>query len=231
MRRRADHGGSHPHLVHEFLSSIIEQRPSAINAETAASWTAPGVCAHLSALTTVNTSQYRHSAPPHKRCPDRIRSTAFTQRDAPWLASVPCMPGGRRTAARPFLVADAQLGAASAPADDEMPKPTSPTVEPRDHAADIPLAISSRQTRGTCRSLPIMKKVVRHGPLQRRQGHRIGERPEGVRRWGPTLEFAVPRREGTEPDPRPAPSPQRFVGPAAQVAPGRLRRAGRVGVA
>jgi len=44
------HGGSHPHLVHEFIRSIVEQRPPAINAVTAADWTAPGICAHESAL-------------------------------------------------------------------------------------------------------------------------------------------------------------------------------------
>ncbi|HEY3280683.1 MAG TPA: Gfo/Idh/MocA family oxidoreductase [Armatimonadota bacterium] len=44
------HHGSHPHLVHEFISSILEGRPSAIDAVAAANWTAPGICAHQSAL-------------------------------------------------------------------------------------------------------------------------------------------------------------------------------------
>jgi hypothetical protein len=44
------HGGSHPHLVHEFVSSIVEGRPSAIDAVRAADWTAAGVCAHESAM-------------------------------------------------------------------------------------------------------------------------------------------------------------------------------------
>lgn len=44
------HGGSHPHLAHEFVRSIIEERPPAIDAVTAANWTAPGICAHKSAL-------------------------------------------------------------------------------------------------------------------------------------------------------------------------------------
>jgi predicted dehydrogenase len=43
------HGGSHPHLVHEFVSSIHEGREPRVGAKTAASWTAPGICAHLSA--------------------------------------------------------------------------------------------------------------------------------------------------------------------------------------
>lgn len=44
------HGGSHPHLVHEFVSAIIEGRPAAIDAQTAAQWTAVGICAHRSAM-------------------------------------------------------------------------------------------------------------------------------------------------------------------------------------
>jgi predicted dehydrogenase len=39
-----------PHLVHEFVTSIVEARPPAINAVTAANWTAPGLCAHQSAM-------------------------------------------------------------------------------------------------------------------------------------------------------------------------------------
>lgn len=44
------HGGSHPQLVHEFVRSIVEQRPPRIDAVTAANWTVPGICAHQSAL-------------------------------------------------------------------------------------------------------------------------------------------------------------------------------------
>ena len=44
------HGGSHPHLVHEFVRSIVERRPPAVDAATAANWTAPGFAAHDSAL-------------------------------------------------------------------------------------------------------------------------------------------------------------------------------------
>lgn len=46
----AGHGGSHPHLAHEFLRSIVEERPSAIDAPTAANWTSVGICAHESAM-------------------------------------------------------------------------------------------------------------------------------------------------------------------------------------
>ncbi len=44
------HHGSHPHLVHEFVRSIIEERSPWINAITAANWTAAGICAHESAM-------------------------------------------------------------------------------------------------------------------------------------------------------------------------------------
>ncbi|WP_248963842.1 Gfo/Idh/MocA family protein [Sphaerisporangium perillae] len=47
----AGHGGSHPHLVHEFVRSIVEKRPSRIDAVTAANWTTVGICAHHSAMT------------------------------------------------------------------------------------------------------------------------------------------------------------------------------------
>lgn len=52
LRRFADggHGGSHPHLVHEFVRSIVEGRPAAVDARQAATFTAPGICAHESAL-------------------------------------------------------------------------------------------------------------------------------------------------------------------------------------
>jgi predicted dehydrogenase len=46
----AGHGGSHPHLVHEFVSAIVEGRDSAIDAATSAYYTGAGVCAHQSAL-------------------------------------------------------------------------------------------------------------------------------------------------------------------------------------
>ena len=40
------HGGSHPYLVHEFVSSIAEGRPPYIDAVKAANWCAPGICAN-----------------------------------------------------------------------------------------------------------------------------------------------------------------------------------------
>ena len=44
------HGGSHPHLVHEFVSSVLEGRQPVGHAAQAANWTMTGVCAHDSAM-------------------------------------------------------------------------------------------------------------------------------------------------------------------------------------
>ena len=44
------HGGSHRHLVHEFVSALVEAREPFPNARTAANWTCVGLCAHQSAL-------------------------------------------------------------------------------------------------------------------------------------------------------------------------------------
>jgi hypothetical protein len=44
------HDGSHPHMAHEFVRSIIEGRQPALDAITTANWNAPGICAHESAL-------------------------------------------------------------------------------------------------------------------------------------------------------------------------------------
>ncbi len=43
------HGGSHPHLVNEFISALIEDRDPRPNAVTSANWTCVGICAHESA--------------------------------------------------------------------------------------------------------------------------------------------------------------------------------------
>jgi hypothetical protein len=44
------HGGSHPHLVHEFVSALVEDRAPFPNAKQSANWTCVGLCAHESAL-------------------------------------------------------------------------------------------------------------------------------------------------------------------------------------
>ena len=43
------HGGSHPHLVHAFLSAVRGEKPAFPDAETSANWTMVGLCAHESA--------------------------------------------------------------------------------------------------------------------------------------------------------------------------------------
>ncbi len=45
----AGHGGSHPHLVHEFISALVEDRDPWPNAVQSANWTCVGLCAHQSA--------------------------------------------------------------------------------------------------------------------------------------------------------------------------------------
>ena len=42
------HGGSHPHLVNEFLSALVEEREPRPGAVTSANWTCVGICAHES---------------------------------------------------------------------------------------------------------------------------------------------------------------------------------------
>ncbi len=44
------HGGSHPHLAHEFLSALLEDRDPFPNAVESANWTCTGILAHESAL-------------------------------------------------------------------------------------------------------------------------------------------------------------------------------------
>jgi len=44
------HGGSHPHLVHEFLRAIVEERESEVDAIQSAQYTCAGISAHESAM-------------------------------------------------------------------------------------------------------------------------------------------------------------------------------------
>ena len=58
----AAHGGSHPYLVDEFVASIVADRPARVDVHRSAAWTAPGICAHDSALaggTLVEVPHYR----------------------------------------------------------------------------------------------------------------------------------------------------------------------------
>jgi predicted dehydrogenase len=44
------HGGSHPHLVHEFVTALVEGRDPYPNARQSANWTCTGILAHESAM-------------------------------------------------------------------------------------------------------------------------------------------------------------------------------------
>jgi predicted dehydrogenase len=44
------HGGSHPHLVHNFLQAVLGKKPALPDAATSVNWTLVGICAHQSAL-------------------------------------------------------------------------------------------------------------------------------------------------------------------------------------
>jgi len=46
----AGHGGSHPHLAHEFVMALIEDRDPFPNAVQSANWTSVGILAHESAM-------------------------------------------------------------------------------------------------------------------------------------------------------------------------------------
>ncbi len=43
------HGGSHPHLVHAFVSALVEGKAPWPDAAASANWTCVGICAHQSA--------------------------------------------------------------------------------------------------------------------------------------------------------------------------------------
>ncbi len=44
------HGGSHPHLAHNFLMACLGKQPAFPDAATSANWTMVGICAHESAM-------------------------------------------------------------------------------------------------------------------------------------------------------------------------------------
>jgi len=50
FKQGGGHGGSHPHLVHEFVRSIVEERPAVLDDIMGAYWTGTGICAHESAM-------------------------------------------------------------------------------------------------------------------------------------------------------------------------------------
>ncbi len=55
------HGGSHPHLAHNFLMAVLGEQPAFPDAAVSANWTQVGICAHESAMaggTRVEVPQY-----------------------------------------------------------------------------------------------------------------------------------------------------------------------------
>src|SRR4029077_1334584 len=48
--RGGGHGGSHPHLAHNFLAAVLGDQPAFPDAPTSANWTLVGICAHESAM-------------------------------------------------------------------------------------------------------------------------------------------------------------------------------------
>lgn len=50
FKQGGGHGGSHPHMVHEFVRSIVEERRPTVDEITGAYWTGVGICAHQSAM-------------------------------------------------------------------------------------------------------------------------------------------------------------------------------------
>ncbi len=50
FKQGSGHGGSHPHLVHEFLTALTENRDPHPNVIRSANWTCVGICAHESAM-------------------------------------------------------------------------------------------------------------------------------------------------------------------------------------
>jgi predicted dehydrogenase len=50
FKQGSGHGGSHPHMAHEFIMSIVDRRAPMPDARTSANWTMTGLCAHQSAM-------------------------------------------------------------------------------------------------------------------------------------------------------------------------------------
>ena len=72
------HGGSHPHLVHAFLSAVKGERPRLPDAATSANWTMVGLCAHESAMNGGRRSTSRALIP---SCSDRLSRTGDDRPD------------------------------------------------------------------------------------------------------------------------------------------------------
>ena len=68
------HHGSHPHLVHEFVRSIVEDRAPAVDWSLAANITAAGILAHQSALLGGGWISLPGCASAQQEKPDRIHT-------------------------------------------------------------------------------------------------------------------------------------------------------------
>src|SRR5207245_3816718 len=44
------HGGSHPHLAHNWLMAVLGEKPAMPDAATSANWTMVGICANQAAM-------------------------------------------------------------------------------------------------------------------------------------------------------------------------------------
>jgi predicted dehydrogenase len=64
FQQGSGHGGSHPHLAHEFIMGIMEKRACFPDVYTSANWTCAGICAHESAMNDgeqVNLPNFRYT--------------------------------------------------------------------------------------------------------------------------------------------------------------------------
>jgi len=84
----AGHGGSHPHLAHEFAMAVVEKRQPFPNARQSANWTCTGILAHQSALEggaikhlPEETLSYRESTLPENKKNSTTDFTDYTDEE------------------------------------------------------------------------------------------------------------------------------------------------------
>ena len=66
------HGGSHPHMAHEFVRSIVEDRAPFPDIYASANWTSAGICAHESAMTSREVELPAFSPSRHEGAPVHV---------------------------------------------------------------------------------------------------------------------------------------------------------------
>lgn len=104
------HGGSHPHMAHEFVMSILEGRPPFPDVYTSANWTSAGVAAHESATTGREIQLPVFASIPRQRSDVRLRAETEDRRisiyregsDSPVI--VQNAPADRRAYIHPIAV-------------------------------------------------------------------------------------------------------------------------------